>query len=140
MTVGTGRWACDTSVAIPALDPNHEAHAVCRRALIEYRPALAGHAAFEAHSVLTRLPIPLRLAPARAARVLVAAFPDTCWLSPKESDRLRDELGEQGIVGGAVFDALVGRAAAADHRVLLTRDRRAERTYRVLDIDHFIVD
>lgn len=139
MTAGTGRWACDTSVAIPALDPNHEAHVACRRALIEYRPALSGHAAFEAHSVLTRLPIRLRLAPAQAARVLAAAFPDTCWLGPEESGRLRGELGEQGIVGGAVFDALVGRAAAADDRVLLTRDRRAERTYRVLDVDHHIV-
>lgn len=128
------RWACDTSVAIPALDPNHEAHAACRRALVDHRPALAGHAAFEAHSVLTRLPIPLRLAPDQAARVLGAAFRDTCWLGPEESDRLRAELGERGIIGGAVFDALVGLAAAADDRVLLTRDRRAERTYLALDV------
>lgn len=139
MTPKEGRWACDISVAIPALDPNHEAHAPCRRALVEYRPALSGHAAYEAHSVLTRLPVPLRLAPAQAARVLAAAFPDTCWLGPQESGRLRGELGERGIVGGAVFDALVGRAAAADQRVLLTRDRRAERTYRALDIDHYVV-
>lgn len=140
MTAAPGLWACDTSVAIPALDPNHEAHTACRKALIEYRPALSGHAAFEAHSVLTRLPIPLRLPPAQAARVLAAAFPDTCWLGPEESGRLREELGDQGIVGGAVFDALVGRAAAAAHRVLLTRDRRAERTYRVLGVAHHVVD
>lgn len=133
------RWACDTSVVIGALDPLHEAHDCCRSALVERRPALAGHAAFEAHSVLTRLPIPLRLAPAQAAQVLDAAFPETCWLTGEQSSRLRAELGDLGIVGGAVFDALVGRAAAAHGRVLLTRDRRAERTYRALDVPYELV-
>lgn len=89
--------------------------------------------------MLTRLPIPLRLAPAQAAQVLLAAFPETCWLDPDESSRLRAGLGERGIVGGAVYDALVGRAAAADARILLTRDRRAERIYRALDVDHLVV-
>lgn len=46
------RWACDTSVAIAALDPNHEAHSACRAALVDLRPALARPAAFEAHSVV----------------------------------------------------------------------------------------
>ncbi len=140
MTDPDERWACDTSVAIPALDPNHEAHAASRKALIKHRPALAGHAAYEAHAVLTRLPVPLRLAPAQAAQVLALAFPETCWLSPAESARLRFELGERGVIGGAVFDALVGRAAAADGRTLLTRDRRAGRTYRVLGVAHRFVE
>lgn len=139
MTDPAQRWACDTSVAIPALDANHEAHAAARRALIEYRPALAGHAAFEAHAVLTRLPVPLRLAPDQAVQVLATAFPETCWLSPEESNRLRAELGERGVVGGAVFDALVGRAAVVNGRTLLTRDRRAERTYRALAVAHRLV-
>ena len=55
MTSKGKRWACDTSVAVAALDPAHEAHPACRRALIDLRPALAGHAAFETYSVLTRL-------------------------------------------------------------------------------------
>ena len=61
MTSSDEQWACDTSVAVAALDPAHEAHPACRRALVDLRPVLAGHAAFETYSVLTRMPIPLRL-------------------------------------------------------------------------------
>lgn len=140
MTEAGQRWACDTSVAIASLDPSHDAYAVCRRALVDRRPALAGHAAFETYSVLTRLPVPLRLRPAQAVEVLDAAFPTACWLSSGESRRLRAELGALGIAGGSVYDALVGRAAAENGRTLLTRDRRAERTYRALDIAHLFVE
>lgn len=127
-------WACDAGVAVASLDASHEAHTVCRRALVDVRPALAGHAAFEAYSVLTRLPIPLRLSARQATEILAAAFPEVCWLTPEQANSLRDELGALGIVGGSVYDALVARAAAVHHRVLLTRDRRAERTYRALDV------
>lgn len=140
MTRAAERWACDTSVVIAALDPNHEAHAASRRALVEHRPALAGHAALEAHAVLTRLPVPLRLTAEQAARVLAAAFSETCWLSPAAGDELRARLGDRGVLGGAVFDAVVGRAAAEDDRILLTRDRRAERTYRALGVEHRFVE
>ena len=141
------RWACDTSVAVAALDPNHEAHAPCRAAVLARRPVLAGRAAFEAYSVLTRLPVPLRLrlrlrlrlSAGQAASVLAAAFPSACWLSECDSAALKSRLGELGIVGGSVYDALVGRAAAADGRVLLTADRRAERTYRALDVPYEVV-
>lgn len=133
------RWACDTSVAIAALDPNHQAHAACRAVLIDRRPALAGHAAFEAHSVLTRLPVSLRLAPDVASEVLSSAFPEPCWLTPDQSTELRVELGELMISGGSVFDALVGRAAVSNGRVLLTRDRRAERVYRALGVTYEVV-
>ncbi len=127
-------------MAVAALDAGHEAHAACRRALVELRPALAGHAAFETHSVLTRLPLPLRLSPAQAASVLAAAFPEACWLPPEEADRLRETLGTLGVAGGSVYDALVGQAARANERVLLTRDRRAERTYQTLGVPYRFVD
>lgn len=132
-------FACDTSVALPALDASHEAHAACRRTVLALRPVLAGHAAFEMHSVLTRLPLPLRLSPAQATSVLGAAFPEACWLTPEHSDRLREALGKLGVAGGSVYDALVGQAAHTHGRVLLTRDRRAERTYRALDIAYRFV-
>lgn len=134
------RWACDTSVAVAALDPAHEAHPPCRRALIDLRPALAGHAAFETYSVLTRLPIPLRLGADQAASVLAAAFPGDCWLDAAGTRDLRQRLGTLGIVGGSVYDALVGQAAATNGRILLTRDRRAERTYRALEVECQFVD
>jgi len=134
------RWACDTSVAVPALDPTHTAHEVCRAVVLETRPALAGHAAHEAHAVLTRLPPALRLSPTQAADVLARAFPTVCWLSPAANDALRAELGTAGIVGGSVYDALVGRASAVDRRVLLTRDQRARATYDVLGVAYRLVE
>ncbi|WP_067966578.1 PIN domain-containing protein [Mycolicibacter icosiumassiliensis] len=142
MTPNADRWACDTSVAVAALDPAHQAHPACRRALVELRPALAGHAAFETYSVLTRLPLPLplRLSAAQAASVLTQAFPQDCWLEATATRDLRERLADLDIVGGSVYDALVGQAAIANQRTLLTRDRRAERTYRALDVDYRFVD
>lgn len=42
--------------------------------------------------------------------------------------------------GGSVYDALVGQAALHNERVLLTRDRRAERTYRALGVRYQPID
>lgn len=140
MTPNADRWACDTSVAVAALDPAHQAHPACRRALVELRPALAGHAAFETYSVLTRLPLPLRLSAAQADSVLAQAFPEDCWLDATPTRDLRERLAGVDIVGGSVYDALVGQAAIANQRILLTRDRRAERTYRALEVDYRFVD
>lgn len=134
------RWACDTSVAVAALDAAHQAHPACRRALVEFRPALAGHAVFETYSVLTRLPMPLRLDAEQATSVLSTAFPEDCWLDADGMHELRQRLSTLGIVGGSVYDALVGQAAAANGRTLLTRDRRAERTYRLLGVEYQFVD
>lgn len=133
-------WATDTSVVIAAVDPEHEAHRQCRSAVLEFRPALAGHAAFEAHAVLTRLPPALRLTPAEAVEVLAANFPQTCWLDAEAAHWLRTRLGEHRIGGGATFDALVGAAARSSGRTLLTRDRRAQRTYEQLDVTYRFVE
>lgn len=140
MTSNGDRWACDTSVAVAALDPTHQAHAACRRALVELRPALAGHATFETYSVLTRLPLPLRLSAGQAATVLAAAFPDDCWLDVTGTRELRQRLASLEIVGGSIYDALVAQASVANHRSLLTRDRRAERTYRSLGVEYRFVE
>jgi len=140
VTAAGDRWACDTSVAIAALDPNHEAHGACRRAAVALRPALAGHAAFEAYAVLTRLPVPLRLSGAQAAGVLARAFPEECWLDGDDLGRLRPRLATLGVVGGSVYDALVAQAALVNGRSLLTRDRRAERTYRALDVPYRVIE
>ena len=139
MTTSGERWACDTSVAIAALDPAHDAHPVCRRALVDLRPALAGHAAFETYSVLTRLPIPLRLSADQAVSVLATAFPEDCWLDAAGLRDLRTRLATLDIVGGSVYDALIGQASVANGRTLLTRDRRAERTYRSLQVEYRFV-
>jgi predicted nucleic acid-binding protein len=126
-------------VAVAALDPTHESHPACRRALVDLRPALAGHAVFETYSVLTRLPVELRLTADQAASVLAAAFPQDCWLDADATRDLRERLADLGIIGGSVYDALVGQASAANGRTLLTRDRRAERTYRSLGVKYRVI-
>lgn len=133
------RFAVDTSVAVPALDGAHAAHAVCAARVRTDRPALSGHAAFETFSVLTRLPGDLAIDPPTASRALATAFPEKCWLEPAALTDLFSTLGEVGIVGGAVYDALVGWAALTDGRVLLTRDQRARRTYDLLGVEYLVV-
>ena len=134
------RFAVDTSVAVAALDGGHAGHTACRTRVMETRAALAGHAAFETYSVLTRMPTHLQLDAPTAARVLQAAFPEHCWLDPAESDALLSRLGPLGIVGGATYDAQVGEAARVHGRTLLTRDRRAQRTYDLLGVTYEIVE
>jgi predicted nucleic acid-binding protein len=98
------------------------------------RLGLAGHAAFETFSVLTRLPPPARRTPEVVASLMAANFPANRFLSADAEAGLIARLVNLGIAGGAVYDALVG-AAAAEHRItLVTRDRRALDTYRALEI------
>jgi predicted nucleic acid-binding protein len=133
-TSDSGRWAVDTSVAVAALDESHEAHAACREVARRRRPALAGHAAFETYSVLTRLPGSRRAEPETVSDLLARAFPTICWLTPQQHEDLHRRLGSLGIVGGMVYDALVGEAARTANRTLLTRDNRAQRTYELVGV------
>lgn len=90
--------------------------------------------------MLTRLPLPLRLTADQAASVLMQAFPADCWLDAPATRDLRGRLADLDVVGGSVYDALVGQAATVNRRTLLTRDRRAERTYRSLGVEYRFVD
>ena len=132
-------YAVDTSVAVAALDGGHAAHAVCRAAVLEHRPALAGHAAFETFAVLTRMPGRLAIDPPTAAAVIGQMYPTTCWLDPEAAASLLARCGSIGLAGGAIYDALVGEAARSGGRRLLTRDLRARRTYDLLGVDHQLV-
>ena len=132
--------AVDTSVAVAALDEAHTAHRACRSAAMRYRPALAGHAAFETFSVLTRLPGAARVEASTAAEILRLAFPERCWLSAEQHEALVGRLAELEIVGGTVYDALVAEAARVDGRILLTRDGRARRTYERIGVRFEIVE
>ncbi len=124
----------DTSVAVALSVGDHEHHEATFEAVGGRRLGLAGHAAFEAFSVLTRLPPPARRTPATVARLLAATFPHSRFLSAESATSLLAQLASNGIAGGSVYDALVG-AAAAEHGVsLATRDRRALDTYRTLNV------
>lgn len=133
------RFACDISVAIAALDTTHAEHQWCFDLVATRRPALAGHAAIETFAVLTRLPAPSRLSPESARRVILHNFPDPCPLPPDDPLSLIERFAGVGIAGGAVYDGLIAVSAHADDRILLTRDDRAERTYRRLRINYELV-
>ncbi len=125
----------DTSVAVALVVADHDLHAVTIEVLGERRLGLAGHAAFETFSVLTRLPPPARRRPEVVARLLAANFPETRFLSAEATRALFDDLVRAEIAGGAVYDALVGATAAEHAMILATRDRRALDTYRALGVD-----
>lgn len=133
-------WAVDTSVAVPALDSSHAAHDACRRIAKARRPSLAGHAACETYSVLTRLYGPLSIAGPTATAAIEMAFPERSWLTPEQQTQLFGRLGAIGIIGGMVYDALVGEAALQNGRTLLTRDARASRTYDLLGVRYELVN
>jgi predicted nucleic acid-binding protein len=125
----------DTSVAIALVVVDHAHHTSVTDAIGDLRLGLAGHAAFETYSVLTRLPPPVRRTPAAVRRLLADNFPSSVFLSPSQSSRLLDSFATMGISGGAVYDGLVAAAASAHGIPLATRDARAMETYRTLQAD-----
>lgn len=124
----------DTSAAVAFLVADHKHHDATFEALAQRRLGLAGHAAFETFSVLTRLPPPARRTPAAVSRLLAANFPDTRFLSGDRAAALLASLAGHGLAGGAVYDALVGAVAVEHALPLVTRDKRALDIYRKLDV------
>jgi len=125
----------DTSAAIALVAADHDGHEQTARSLRGRTLGLAGHAAFETFSVLTRLPPPARRTPATVVHILSEAFPETRFLGARAAAALLERFVEAGIAGGSVYDALVG-AAAVEHRLpLATRDQRALDIYRSLDVN-----
>lgn len=133
-TAADRRVLLDTSAALALSVAGHEAHASTTSALAGSELGLAGHAAFETFSVLTRLPPPHRLDAATAGRLLEANFPHTRFLAPQRAADLLGRLAELGIAGSSVYDGLVGAAALEHDLPLVSRDRRAAETYRRLGV------
>jgi predicted nucleic acid-binding protein len=125
----------DTSVAVALVVADHEHHALVFDELGGLRLGLAGHAAFETFSVLTRLPPPARRAPAVVQRLLARNFPASRFLPADAAEPLLAELAAVGVAGGAVYDALVGAVARSHGLPLVTRDQRALTTYRTLGVE-----
>ena len=124
----------DTSAAVPLVVVDHAAHATVKRAVGKRRVGLAGHAAFETYSVLTRLPPPARRSSEAVSAMLARRFPESRFLGAAAAEELHGRLAALGISGGSVYDALVGAAAAQHGLTLVTRDERASQTYRLLDV------
>src|SRR5438309_9527047 len=125
----------DTSAAVALVVADHEQHRTTVRAIGARRVGLAGHAAFETFSVLTRLPAPARRSPAVVASLMAENFPESRFLSPGRAGEMINVLVQAGIAGGSVYDALVGAVAVESGLPLATRDHRALATYRALGVD-----
>ena len=124
----------DTSVAVPLVTRDHPDFEAVHAAVGRRRLGLAGHAAFETFSVLSRLPAPARRTPAVIRTLLDRNFPATVFLGAERSADLLAALGSHRLTGGSVYDALVGAAAVEHGMTLVTRDRRALPTYAVLGV------
>ena len=127
--------APDTSVLVAGFAGWHEAHGTASDAL-NRGVHLVAHTAVETLSVLTRLPPPHRVSSAVVAGFLqnVTSF-EYLVLDAGAHRRLIDDLAAHNITGGAAYDGLVGATAKAAGATLLTRDRRAIRTYEALNVD-----
>lgn len=66
-------------------------------------------------------------------------FPESRFLSATDTKQLLREFAEAGLAGGAVYDGLVGAAARKHKLTLVTCDRRAEPTYRVLGVNYEVL-
>jgi toxin FitB len=131
--------AVDTSVAVALLIDSHDAHAPVLAALGGKRLALPQHALVETYSVLTRLPGDARVELADAVRLIDENFPVVLVPKPETVLRVHSLCAAQGIGGGAIYDAIVA-LAARDHSVeLVTRDKRAESTYKSLAVTCSII-
>lgn len=126
--------AVDTSVVVAAFSTWHDDHTIAAAAVRE-RPVLPMHAAFEAYSVLTRLPPPHRVGPGVARRLMEAAFAGRLLPLPEgAADGLLGELASLGIAGGATYDAVIAATARAADATIVTLDRRAVVTYDRLGV------
>ncbi|MGI9062394.1 MAG: PIN domain-containing protein [Pseudonocardiaceae bacterium] len=128
--------ACDTSVLVAGFARWHAEHALAAAALHRV-DALVDHVAVETFSVLMRLPPPRRVAPQLVTEFLEHHFPAPIKRLPSPgSSRVLDVARLAGVVGGAVYDLMVGLAAADAGATLLSLDRRAVPTYEAAGTGH----
>ncbi len=131
--------APDTSVLVAGFATWHEAHQSATRAL-NRGVHLVAHAVVETYSVLTRLPPPHRVAPAVVHAYLAdVTSADFLTLDARPHRELISFLAAHNVAGGATYDALVATTAKAAGATLLTRDRRAVRTYELLHVEYELV-
>ena len=121
--------AADTSVVVAAFASWHENHEAARRAL-DGGLRLVEHCALETYSVLTRLPPPHRTSGEVVREFLRARFlqPFLRLNGAAYKDFILG-LPDQGVTGGAAYEALVAATAAGCDAELITCDRRALPVY-----------
>jgi predicted nucleic acid-binding protein len=122
----------DTNVVIAAALATHVHHDAAAVACAELKD-LVEHVALEAYSVLTRLPLALRVDPPLAVATIAAHWPGARLRLPADAAALLPaRLSDAQISGGAVYDGLILATSAHHGRTLLTLDRGVMATARRL--------
>ncbi len=130
------RQAADSSITIAALVADHEARELAEGALKRCTRTIA-HVAIETYSVLTRLPPPRSLVSADAATLIEARLPTPyATLDAGSYATAPSTLAGARVSGGATYDGLIALTALEHDLELITRDKRAERTYRALNVPY----
>jgi len=121
--------AVDSSVAIAGFASWHEHHQIAS-AVLRRGPRLVAHAAVETYSVLTRLPPPHRAPADLVDEFIDRRFPDPFLCLPDDQYRiLITTMAKAQMLGGTIYDALIGLTAAEHQATLVTLDSRAARVY-----------
>ena len=137
------RILLDTSVFVVAMVQGHPAHALALPWLQRLRVGtdtglVAAHSLAETYAILTKLPVQPRISPAVAQQLIKHNILDVCevvFLSDKDYVALIEHLSQLGIVGGAIYDALILHAAAIANadQVVTLNERDFRRVYPSLD-------
>jgi len=111
------RWFFDSSVLVPALLADHVHHArsfAAFAAASRKNASCATHSLAEVYSTLTRYPGKQRLSSEFAALLVqeIEHRLTLVWLDGDEYLAAIDRIAGMGIVGGAVYDALIAACAA----------------------------
>jgi predicted nucleic acid-binding protein len=111
------RWFFDSSVLVPALLADHVHHArsfAAFAAASRKNASCAAHSLAEVYSTLTRYPGKQRLSSEFAALLVqeIEHRLTLVWLDGDEYLAAIDRIAGMGIVGGAVYDALIAACAA----------------------------
>ena len=89
--------------------------------------------AIETYSILTRIPPPHRTTADTAADALTRRLPSThVALEASDYADAPARLAAAEVSGGATYDGLIALTALTHDLELVSRDRRATRTYRAL--------
>lgn len=106
----------DTTVLLAAANADHPHYEPSHALVLGLRPrqdACAAHSLAELYSTLTRMPFPQRRNGSEAMLFVadVQARLTPIALTPEEHFAAISEYSEMGVVGGAIYDALIARCA-----------------------------
>jgi len=130
------RATADSSVVVAALASWHENHAAAR-ASVKKTDFVIAHVLAETFALLTGFPPPNRV-PVNAAAAALADLTRERDIVEVDSSTYIDLIAiaeEHGIVGGAIYDALIGATARRHKAALFSLDTRARSMYDVLDVE-----